>query len=49
MANTKAIYAYGASSFTIWDNKVLAAIWDSGDDFERNYRIYSCNAFNNGK
>jgi hypothetical protein len=42
----EAIYAYGARSFTIWDNNGLA-VFDSGDDFERITASIHGNAFNN--
>jgi hypothetical protein len=42
----EAIYAYGARSFTIWDNNGLA-VFDSGDDFGRITASIHGNAFNN--
>tara|TARA_R110002153_G_scaffold32008_5_gene97066 strand:- start:10300 stop:12153 length:1854 start_codon:yes stop_codon:yes gene_type:complete len=40
------LYAYGARSFTIWDNNGLV-VFDSGDDFERITASIHGNAFNN--
>jgi hypothetical protein len=42
----EALYAYGARSFTIWDNNGLV-VFDSGDDFERISASIHGNAFNN--
>ncbi|GAC20751.1 hypothetical protein GARC_3797 [Paraglaciecola arctica BSs20135] len=42
----EALYAYGARSFTIWDNNGLV-VFDSGDDFERITASIHGNAFNN--
>ncbi|MEP1554356.1 MAG: choice-of-anchor I family protein [Paraglaciecola sp.] len=42
----EAIYAYGARSFTIWDNNGLV-VFDSGDDFERITASIHGDAFNN--
>jgi len=42
----EALYAYGARSFTIWDNNGLV-VFDSGDDFERISASIHGNRFNN--
>ncbi|MEP2652085.1 MAG: choice-of-anchor I family protein [Paraglaciecola sp.] len=42
----EAIYAYGARSFTIWDNNGLV-VFDSGDDFERITASIHGDTFNN--
>ena len=42
----EALYAYGARSFTIWDNNGLV-VFDSGDDFERITASIHGNTFNN--
>lgn len=42
----EALYAYGARSFTIWDDNGLV-VFDSGDDFERITASIHGNAFNN--
>ncbi|WP_158971345.1 choice-of-anchor I family protein [Paraglaciecola sp. L3A3] len=42
----ESLYAYGARSFTIWDNNGLV-VFDSGDDFERITASIHGDAFNN--
>ena len=42
----EALYAYGARSFTIWDNNGLV-VFDSGDDFERITASVHGDTFNN--
>jgi len=42
-----AAYAYGARSFTIWDQNGLV-VFDSGDDFERITAAIHGDSFNNG-
>ncbi len=43
----EAAYAYGARSFTVWDQNGLV-VFDSGDDFERITASVHGDAFNNG-